>query len=124
MNFVEGTRFTEKKHAQQNSPFKHLLRPKAGGISYVLQAMGRYLNQIANVTIIYPEGPKTFWEFFCSKECTIRVHVEMLPITRDLLGDYTSDPAFRDVFQDWLNRLWSEKDAFIDSYFNGISKAA
>src|SRR5690606_9757768 len=28
MNFVEGTRFTEAKHAQQASPFRHLLKPK------------------------------------------------------------------------------------------------
>jgi len=31
MNFVEGTRFTSEKHSRQQSPFKHLLRPKAGG---------------------------------------------------------------------------------------------
>ena len=36
MNFVEGTRFTIQKHRQQQSPYTHLLRPKAGGIAAVL----------------------------------------------------------------------------------------
>jgi len=118
MNFVEGTRFTKAKHERQQSTFRHLLKPKAGGISFVLYAMGKYLNQIANVTLIYPEGPKTFWKFLCSRECDVRVNVEMLPVTPDLIGDYAKDPAFRDSFQDWLNTLWCEKDNLIDSFFN------
>ncbi|HNY64780.1 MAG TPA: acyltransferase [Deltaproteobacteria bacterium] len=124
MNFVEGTRFTKAKHARQQSPYKHLLRPKAGGISFVLFAMGRYLNQIANVTIIYPQGPKTFWDFLCSKGCDVRVHVEMLPVTPDIIGDYAKDPAFRDTFQEWLNTLWAAKDALIEDFFNERRKAA
>src|SRR5690606_33117909 len=39
MNFVEGTRFTPAKHAAQQSPFSHLLKPKAGGVAFVLDAM-------------------------------------------------------------------------------------
>ncbi|MDD8061011.1 acyltransferase, partial [Shewanella metallivivens] len=33
MNFVEGTRFTQAKHDKQQSTFKHLLKPKAGGMA-------------------------------------------------------------------------------------------
>jgi len=40
MNFIEGTRFTQKKHDKQGSPFQYLLKPKSGGISFVLDAMG------------------------------------------------------------------------------------
>src|SRR5687767_12342540 len=36
MNFVEGTRFTPEKHAKQASPFARLLKPRAGGIAFVL----------------------------------------------------------------------------------------
>jgi 1-acyl-sn-glycerol-3-phosphate acyltransferase len=124
MNFVEGTRFTKAKHDKQKSPFMHLLRPKAGGISFVLFAMGKYINKIANVTIVYPEGPKTFMDFLCSRECDIRVHVEMLPITQDLIGDYENDPAYRESFQEWLNRLWIEKDELIESIINEMRMAA
>ena len=47
-NFLEGTRFTPSKHEQQNSPFQHLLKPKAGGIAFVLDAMGEQLDALVN----------------------------------------------------------------------------
>ena len=31
VNYLEGTRFSEQKKAQQQSPYRHLLKPKAGG---------------------------------------------------------------------------------------------
>ena len=34
MNFVEGTRFTPAKHTGQDSPYTHLLRPRAGGAGW------------------------------------------------------------------------------------------
>jgi 1-acyl-sn-glycerol-3-phosphate acyltransferase len=40
MNFLEGTRFTPEKHAEQGSPFRHLLKPKSGGIALAMSAMG------------------------------------------------------------------------------------
>ncbi len=29
-------------------------------------------------------------------------------------GDYENDPAFRQSVQNWVNQLWTEKDARID----------
>jgi hypothetical protein len=49
MNFVEGTRFTNDKHKQQSSPYNHLLRPKSGGIAFVLAAMGDYIQNIRQI---------------------------------------------------------------------------
>jgi 1-acyl-sn-glycerol-3-phosphate acyltransferase len=40
MNFVEGTRFTPAKHDAQKAPYQHLLKPKSGGVAFVLDAMG------------------------------------------------------------------------------------
>src|SRR5690606_19888499 len=40
MSFVEGTRFTAEKHARQDSPYRHLLKPRSGGVAFVLDAMG------------------------------------------------------------------------------------
>ncbi len=45
-NFVEGTRFTVAKRDAQQSPFQHLLRPKAGGIAQVLSLLGDQLDGI------------------------------------------------------------------------------
>ncbi|KZN50409.1 acyltransferase [Pseudoalteromonas luteoviolacea] len=114
VNFVEGTRFTDEKHQRQNSPFKHLLKPKAGGIAFVMQAMGEQINQVVNVTIHYPNGVPTFMDFVAGKAGQINVEVELMPVSDKLVGDYTGDNEFRVQFQGELNRLWSEKDKCIE----------
>lgn len=110
MNFMEGTRFTKTKKEKQNSPYKHLLKPKAGGIAFVFGSMGEHLNSIVDVTIAYPEGVRNFWEFMCGKVTHIKVRVQTRPVTQDLLGDYFNDPVFRENFQIWVNELWEKKD--------------
>lgn len=113
-NFVEGTRFREDKHRKQKSAFKHLLKPKAGGTALVLNSMGEKIQNILNVTIVYPEGVKSFWDFLCGKVGEIRVNVEVVPVKKELIGDYFHDPKYRRKFQSWLNNLWCEKDKLID----------
>lgn len=115
MNFVEGTRFTPEKHDKQNSPFKHLLKPKAGGIGFVLSTMGEQLSNIVNVTIMYPDGDTSFWSFLCGRIKEIRVVVEKLPVTSEILGDYIEDKDFQVQFQEWVNVVWTKKDALIDA---------
>ena len=110
MNFVEGTRFTEEKHKKKNSPFKNLLTPRAGGIGFVLSAMGEYLTKIINVTIMYPEGNRSFWDFLCGKVHYVKVIIETMPVTEEILGDYVEDKEYQDRFKKWLNDLWVEKD--------------
>ncbi|SET21605.1 acyltransferase [Thalassotalea agarivorans] len=110
MNFVEGTRYTPEKHDRQKSPFSHLLRPKAGGMAFVLDAMGEHLNKIVNVTIHYPEKIPNFIDFLSGKVKQVNVYIETLPITDALMGDYANDKAHKKQFQKWLNELWQEKD--------------
>ena len=109
MNFVEGTRFTAAKARKQESPFAGLLRPKAAGVAFVLGAMGENLKSILDVTISYSEGNNGLWAFMCGRVGKIRVKVEPVPITADLLGDYFNDAEFRAGFQRWLNELWEHK---------------
>jgi 1-acyl-sn-glycerol-3-phosphate acyltransferase len=110
MNFAEGTRFTPEKHQRQQSPYRHLLRPRAGGIAFVMAAMGDQMNRILNVTIAYPYGAKSFWDFLCGKVMEIKIRVESKPVSAELIGDYFNDADFRAGFQEHLNRLWEEKD--------------
>jgi 1-acyl-sn-glycerol-3-phosphate acyltransferase len=110
MNFVEGTRFTREKQLRQRSPYTHLLRTKAGGMAFVLAVMGDKLQQIVDVTIAYPQGKVNFWDYACGRVKKINVHVETLPISSDLMGNYLQDPRFKRSFQNWLNSLWDEKD--------------
>jgi 1-acyl-sn-glycerol-3-phosphate acyltransferase len=114
MNFVEGTRFTPGKHRQQGSPFAHLLKPKAGGIAFVLDAMGRALHSILDVTIVYPDGRPSMLDLLANRVREVRVNVRERAIPAELLGgDYQNDPVFRERVQSWLNALWLEKDRMI-----------
>jgi 1-acyl-sn-glycerol-3-phosphate acyltransferase len=112
INFVEGTRFTPAKHAAQASRFPYLLKPKAGGVAFVLDAMGEAMHSILDVTIVYPHGIPTIGDLCADRVPEVRVHIRELPIPRGLAsGDYQNDAAFREQFQAWMNQLWLEKNA-------------
>jgi len=116
MNFAEGTRFTKAKHAAQASPYRHLLKPKAGALAIALNAMGEQFQSLIDVTIVYPEGSPTFWQFLCGRTERVVVQIRQLPIPPEFAaGDYAADPSFRRRFHHWLMRLWEEKDAQIDA---------
>lgn len=110
VNFMEGTRYTPEKHKRQESPFTHLLKPKAGGIAFVLSSMGDMITGIVNVTIAYPHGAKTFWQFLCGEVDEVKVNVEVIPVSDEIIGDYFEDESFRERFQNWVNNLWIDKD--------------
>jgi 1-acyl-sn-glycerol-3-phosphate acyltransferase len=116
MNFPEGTRFTRAKHRAQRSPFRHLLKPRAGALALSLSVLGGRFDSMLDVTIVYPGGAPTFWQFLCGEVPAIVVRARQLAIPAELLaGDYAGDPKFRKTFQRWLSALWEEKDAAIDA---------
>ena len=116
MNFLEGTRFTPAKHLRQKSPYKHLLKPKAGGMALALNAMGDKFQAILDVTIVYPDGPIDFWQFLTGKLKRVIVQVRPLPIPQHLVqGDYAGDPAVREAYQQWVQQMWREKDMQIEA---------
>ncbi|CAM4378026.1 acyltransferase [Pseudoalteromonas ostreae] len=116
VNFVEGTRFTLPKHTRQNSPFPHLLKPKAGGVAFVMHAMGEQISKVVNITIHYPEGIPTFMDFASGRVKQINVHIAVMPVSEELIGDYTEDSEFRVRFQSELNRLWQEKEQQLSEF--------
>ena len=65
MNFVEGTRYTAAKHKATKSPYRHLLRPRPGGVAFVLSAMGGMLHSVLDVTVAYSESSPTLWDLCC-----------------------------------------------------------
>ena len=116
MNFMEGTRFTPAKHQRQQSPYKHLLKPKAGGMALALNAMGDKFQAILDVTIVYPDGAPDFWQFLTGKLKRVIVRVRPLPVPQHLVqGDYAGDPAVREAYQKWVHQMWLEKDAQIEA---------
>ena len=116
MNFLEGTRFTRAKHQRQKSPYKHLLKPKAGGIALALNAMGDKFQAILDVTIVYPDGTPTFTQFLSGKLRRVIVRVRALPVPQDMAqGDYAGDATVREAYQKWVHQLWLDKDAQIEA---------
>ncbi|CAM8658103.1 PlsC 1-acyl-sn-glycerol-3-phosphate acyltransferase [Comamonadaceae bacterium] len=112
MNFLEGTRFTPAKHAKQQSPYPHLLKPKAGGLALALQAMGDKFHSILDVTIYYPDGVPSFWDFLCGRMRRVVVRARSVDVPQALCqGDYGQDATFRADFTAWVAVLWQEKEA-------------
>lgn len=121
MNFVEGTRFTDAKHAGQSSPYQHLLKPKSGGVAFVLDAMGDGLHAVLDVTIAYPGGRPSMVDLMGNRVPDVHVHVRQRPIPEELVGgNYQEDRAFRARFQQWMNGVWQEKDAELSRLLDAV----
>lgn len=121
INFCEGTRFTEKKRVAKSSPYRHLLPPKAGGTAFTLQAMQGTFDTILDITIVYPErnpDKPLVIDFLAGRLKTVHLHIDPIPVTNELIGDYFNDPEFQASFQDWLNKRWTLKDQRIEQIIN------
>ena len=113
-NFVEGTRFTPDKHSKQ-SHYRHLLPPRAGGISFVIQSMGDKINKILDVTIVYPCAKPSLWDFLCRRMAKVKVVVKQLDIPQQFLLSNLTQNDTQQEFKEWLNKQWSVKDQLIDT---------
>ncbi|HAT6977208.1 TPA: acyltransferase [Legionella pneumophila] len=116
MNFVEGTRFTKVKKEQQQSPYNYLLKPKAGGISFIINSMGQQIKSLIDVTIVYAEKKHSLWDFLCKRVKKVKVIIRQLPIpaqftSANLINDFQAQNAFKE----WLNEQWAVKDNLIAS---------
>ncbi|PKO62539.1 MAG: acyltransferase [Betaproteobacteria bacterium HGW-Betaproteobacteria-18] len=116
MNFVEGTRFSHVKQQRQQSPYRHLLKPKAGGISLALDAMGEKFGAVLDITIAYPNGAPNFWQFLQGRVPRVIVQARTLDVPRVAVSA-GGDPsqALRELCQIWVNQLWTDKDALLDT---------
>ncbi len=115
INFVEGTRFTPAKHAAQQSPYRHLLKPKIGGLGTALAAMGEQFEALLDVTIVYPHGTPEFSDLLCGRLDAVTVRVQQREIPPDVLGgDPVQDKAYRQRIGHWVEAQWRDKDRLID----------
>ena len=110
LNFVEGTRFTAEKHQRQNSEYLHLLRPKPGGVDYVLQGMSERLSKVVDVTLVYPNGVPTFWEFLQGKCHDVHIDIRQLALPE---LPSTDDAQRKAALAQWMRNVWQEKDRLI-----------
>ncbi|MGE8532495.1 MAG: acyltransferase [Acinetobacter guillouiae] len=116
LNYLEGTRFTPEKHAQQQSPFTNLLKAKAGGLALALNILGDKIDALVDMTIVYPDGAPGYGEFWLGEVPRIVVNMRKIEIPEWVLGgNYEDDAEYRERFQNWVDDLWTEKDQLISA---------
>jgi 1-acyl-sn-glycerol-3-phosphate acyltransferase len=114
LNFVEGTRFTREKHEDQQSPYRYLLRPRVGGIGFVLASLGEHLDGMLDVTLLYPKRDVTLWDFITNKVEWIKVLARPIDVPFQHVDAAVTEPGpAREQFKEWVENLWRKKDAEI-----------
>ena len=114
--FLEGTRFTREKHDDQESPYRHLLRPRSGAASFVVASLGDQLDGVLDATIAYPDDGVTFWDFVNGRVPRIVVSVRSLALPPEFVGGAIIEPGeARDRFRRWIESIWRDKDALLDA---------
>ena len=95
--FAEGTRITEAKHRNQNSPYKNLLNPRPGGLKIALETMPPDA-PVVDITINYNGGETNFWKCLHGANRNIAIYIEPHNAA-DIV-----DP------REWLHECWKQKD--------------
>ena len=98
--FAEGTRFTPEKHRHQNSPYRHLLTPRPGGLKIALSTAPAG-TPVVDVTIDYGGGDTNFWRCLHGANRHIRI------VIRNYLAEDIAD------VREWLEARWEEKDGLL-----------
>lgn len=119
LNYLEGTRITPTKHKQQNSPYQHLLKPKAGGFALAISSLGDKIDGILDMTIVYPDGVPKYQDLWQGKITRLGVDIRHLQMDDKLFtalkaGNYDTDVLIKEQLFEWLDDVWSAKDKRID----------
>lgn len=115
LNYLEGTRCTPQKQQQQNSPYHHLLKPRAGGLSLAISALGDHIDGILDMTIVYPDGTPSYSDLWQGNVRRLAVDVRHIDMPADLFdaikqGGYQHDADSKAAMFAWLDELWRQKD--------------
>lgn len=110
LNFLEGTRFTPEKRATQGAAYQHLLNPKVGGLATVVEALGDRLHRIIDVTIVYPAGAPSFWDFLCGRCPEVRMHIAERVLPDSAAAGASADAEAREDLRTYVDNLWAAKD--------------
>lgn len=125
LNFIEGTRFTREKQENQGSPYRHLLRPRIGGLSFALASLGDQLDAMYDVTIAYPGHDSTFWQLVTNRIPRIVVRARRIELPPEFTSEAITRPGpERERFKAWIERLWREKDDLLGQllgHANGVA---
>ena len=115
INFAEGSRYTEERRDRYNSPHTNLLKSRAGGLFFILQAFGHQFDYLLDFTILYDCTEPVFFKFLGGKcrKVKVRVNKFLMSDLLQSLSDSSNTLSFEKV-DEWLKTLWSGKDKIID----------
>ena len=70
------------------------------------------MSALVDITIHYPDGRPSFWDLLAGRIRQVVLRIERREIPGEFLGrNYDQDEAYRLAFQQWVNQLWTAKDA-------------
>ena len=70
--------------------------------------MGDYLHKLIDVTIVYPDGTPTFWQFVKGECRSVKFVVSHHEIPKEVLVD--NDIERRSSLSGWIKTIWMQKD--------------
>ncbi len=119
LNYLEGTRFTKEKHDKQQSPYQHLLKPRAGGLALAINALGENIDGILDMTIVYPDGIPTYGDLWKGNIKRLGVDVRYIHMPDALFasvqnGSYEDNEDIKAQLYDWIDQAWQQKNKRID----------
>lgn len=129
LNYLEGTRFTSMKRDKQHSPYKNLLKPRAGGLSLAINALGDNMDGILDMTIVYPDGVPTYGDLWKGNIKRLGVDVRHIKMPDALFtaiqnGGYENDETVKAQMFDWVEEIWQQKDQRITDMLAEFTETA
>ena len=109
LTFAEGTRFSEAKRRRLASPHRHLLPPRAGGFTAIVEALAEQSPPVVDVTIHYGRCA-AFWAFLGGASGPVTMMVRRFPI-----GEVRDAGPL-----EWLEERWRRKDEHLDAEGRGF----
>ena len=94
----------DNREPSRNAPGRH-----PNDLALVLTGLENEVTSLVDVTIAYPNGPPTFWEFV-KRECS---RIEVLVQCRELPDSVRSAAGVdekRHAIEPWIEDIWLEKD--------------
>ena len=116
LSFPEGTRITPRKHAKSlayaaktgKRALDHLLLPRTKGFVATVHGLRGLVTAVYDVTIGYPDGVPSLWQYVQGFAPRAHLHVRRFPIE--------SLPQTDDELRHWLTERFAEKDQLLSRF--------
>ena len=117
ISFAEGTRITETKVAKSQEfarsrglmPTRHVQIPRTKGFVASVRGLRSHLDAVYDLTIAYPDGVPTLWQFIKGYTARVYLHVRRFAIQ--------SLPEEDEQLAGWVIQRFQEKDDLLAHFY-------